>query len=209
MYALRRSAVDFGHSFPDVAPLVSNNFYVDNYIDPVDSEEEAIRRSRHLTALLKLGGFRLCKWTTSSRKVLSLIPPGDRLNPKINVSFDKLPTEKTLDLLWNCDSDAFNFKIKINTLVNSKRGLLRELSSIFDPLGMLAPVILKARLILREIWIHEARISWDEPLPVEYISKWNKWSSSIPNITSLSIPRCLKTDSVVPNSRTLHCFCDV
>ena len=75
MYELRRSAVDFGHSFPDVAPLVSNNFYVDNYIDPVDSEEEAIRRSRHLTALLKLGGFRLCKWTTSSRKVLSSIPP--------------------------------------------------------------------------------------------------------------------------------------
>jgi len=208
MYALRRTAVDFGHSFPEVASLVSNNFYVDNYIDSVDSEEVAILRSRQLTSLLKLGGFRLCKWTTSSRKVLSSIPAEDRVNSKIDVSFDQLPTEKTLGLLWNCNSDAFNFRIKIGVLVNSKRDLLRELSSIFDPLGMLAPVILKARLILREIWVQETKLTWDERLPDDYLSEWNKWATRLTNIASLSVPRCLKTESSSPETRMLHCFCD-
>ena len=42
MYALRRTAVDFGSSFPDVAHLVATNFYVDNYLDSVDTETKPL-----------------------------------------------------------------------------------------------------------------------------------------------------------------------
>ena len=206
MYALRRTAVDFGSSFPDVAHLVATNFYVDNYLDSVDTEDEAIKRSEQLTTLLGQGGFRLRKWITSSRPVLGSIPPENRNDPKLDIRFDELPTEKTLGLLWNCNEDSFRFGFKMSSPVVTKRDLLRAISSIFDPLGMLAPIILKARIILKKVWT--AGISWDTELPESFIAKWNKWSSALADMETLRIPRCLKTRRDVPLSRTLHCFCD-
>ena len=169
MYALRRTAVDFGSSFPDVAHLVATNFNVDNYLDSVNTEDEAIKRSQQMTTLLSQGGFHLWKWITSSRPVLGSIPPENRNDPKLDAHFDELPTEKTLGLLWNCNEDSFRFRFKLNSPVVTKRDLLRAISSIFDPLGMLAPIILKARIILKKVW--SAKIAWDVKLPKYYIEK--------------------------------------
>jgi hypothetical protein len=185
--------------------LVLNNFYVDNFLDSVDSEEEAIQRQKNLTALLKLGGFNLTKWLSSSRTVLSKISPESRSKPQLDITFDELPTEKTLGLLWNSSEDSFRFHLKPHS-VSTKRELLRAISSVFDPLGMLAPVILKARLLLKKLWITET--PWDNPLPRRIVSKWEKWSSSLQSIESLRIARCLKNSSSPPVSRQLHCFCD-
>ena len=88
----------------------------------------------------------------------------------------------------------------------TKRDLLRAISSIFDPLGMIASIILKARIILQKV--RSTGLPWDEPLPECFITKWNKWASRLRNIETLRIPRCLKNRSDVPLSRTLHCFCD-
>jgi Pao retrotransposon peptidase len=59
---------------------------------------------------------------------------------------------------------------------------------------------------LLQVWQFE--ISWDAKLPENYIAKWNKWSSALANMATLRIPRCLKTRSDYPLSRTLHCFCN-
>ena len=59
----------------------------------------------------------------------------------------------------------------------TKRELLRTISSIFDPLGFLAPVTLAAKILMQEVW--RERVDWDEDLPQPTIDKWNHWVKQI------------------------------
>ena len=49
------------------------------------------------------------------------------------------------------------------TLPTSKRGVLSFISSVFDPLGMLAPATLELKLIIQELW--KRKLDWDQELP--------------------------------------------
>lgn len=46
---------------------------------------------------------------------------------------------------------------------NTKRGVLSATSSVFEPLGLAAPYVIKAKLIIQEYWSRQ--IKWDEVLP--------------------------------------------
>jgi len=90
LYALRRCAEDNREEFVNVADLVKENFYVDNYLDSLETEEEAIRRAKEITDLLKLGSFRLNKWISSSRKVLASIDAEELISPQLDLDLDEL-----------------------------------------------------------------------------------------------------------------------
>ena len=137
LFALRQTAEDNHATFPVVADLVVTNFYVDNYLDSVDTEEEAINRTKQLTDLLLLGGFRLTKWLSSSRAVLSSLDTEELMTPNLDLDLDNLPVERTLGILWNCQSDSFNFMINVKQDTTTKRKILSEVSRVFDPLGFL------------------------------------------------------------------------
>ncbi|XP_057377898.1 uncharacterized protein LOC130699710 [Daphnia carinata] len=61
LFVLNKTAEDNKTKFPDAAASVRTSFYVDNYLDSFNSEEEAIKRARQLKKLLQLGGFNLTK----------------------------------------------------------------------------------------------------------------------------------------------------
>ena len=71
-YALQQIAKDNDFLSPqDVIDTVLENFYMDNCLKSVDSEEEAIRMSDELSQLLKKGGFNLTKWLSNNDRVVS------------------------------------------------------------------------------------------------------------------------------------------
>ena len=100
--------------FPQAAERIYTNFYVDNYLDSFYTEAEAIQAVEDSTALLKKGGFHLNQWLSSSREVLALVPESDRNQPRLNLDLDDLPTERTLGVLYDSESDHFIFDVKCN-----------------------------------------------------------------------------------------------
>ena len=56
----------------------------------------------------------------------------------------KLPDEQRLGILWNVEADSLGFKIAIKEKLLTRRGMLSTLSSIYNPLGLGAPFLLKA-----------------------------------------------------------------
>ncbi|KAK3091640.1 hypothetical protein FSP39_021443 [Pinctada imbricata] len=61
-FAMKRTIQDNADSFrPEVVRTVERNFYVDDCLKSVSSEEEAIQLASDLQSLLKEGGFRLTK----------------------------------------------------------------------------------------------------------------------------------------------------
>ncbi|KAL7841259.1 hypothetical protein SRHO_G00249500 [Serrasalmus rhombeus] len=101
-FALRQTAKDHRYSFrPEVANAVENNFYVDDFLRSLATEQDAEVFVKDVTALCEKGGFHLTKWISNSRAVLSSISEGDRANEvkKLDLDRDKLPMERALGLL--------------------------------------------------------------------------------------------------------------
>ena len=57
----------------------------------------------------------------------------------------------------------------------TKRSFLRTIATLFDPLGFLAPFIIRAKLVMQEIW--RKGFDWDEELDGEVKSKVQSWYS--------------------------------
>ncbi|GFW76966.1 integrase catalytic domain-containing protein [Trichonephila clavipes] len=114
-----------------------------------------------------------------------------------------------LGLIWNLKDDCLscNINCQKNEGKNiTKRSLLSIANHIFDPIGFTAPVTLKPKLILQEIW--KLKLKWDENLPKDILNQVKKWLEQLPILASIKIPRCLNLSSNGIKRLTLHVFCD-
>lgn len=165
-FALQKCATDFAEEFgQETAKTVRKNFYVDDCLKSASDEDTAITLCAELRSMLVKGGFWLTKWSSNSRKLLNSIPEEERAQEfqDLDLDEDNLPMERALGIQWCAESDQFRFKINLKDRPHTRRGLLSLVSSIFDPLGFLAPVILPAKRILQDLC--RQKYSWDEDLP--------------------------------------------
>ncbi|XP_018371801.1 PREDICTED: uncharacterized protein LOC108766795 [Trachymyrmex cornetzi] len=77
--------------------------------------------------------------------------------------------------------------------------------SLYDPLGLIAPVIIRAKIFSQELWL--AKVDWDTPLSLELQQRWVKYRQQLPELINLNIPRWLQTSSST-RSIQLHGFSD-
>ncbi|XP_064638304.1 uncharacterized protein LOC135494320 [Lineus longissimus] len=88
---------------------------------------------------------------------------------------------------------------------NTRRGCLSDVSSLYDPLGMVGPVTLHAKRILQ--MTSKLNVGWDEQLPDVLLSSWLKWKVSLSGRGELRIPRSYFPEET-PVSIELHHFGD-
>ncbi|XP_060753769.1 uncharacterized protein LOC132864368 [Neoarius graeffei] len=202
-YALRRCAEDNRSTFDAAAvETVLNNFYVDDCLKSVNSEQEAIKLLHDLMAICQTGGFRLTKWTTNSRNVLLTIPLEDRATgvKDLDLDQDSFTIKKALGVQWCIRSDHFKFQVNIEQKPFTRRGILSTMSSVYDPLGMLSPVILPARNILQELC--RLRTAWDDTVPEHLAQQWTKWTEELQQLTDFGVTRCFKPPEFGKTSST-------
>ncbi len=192
-YALRRTAEDSRQHFRSkVIDTILSNFYVDDSLMSVSTEEEAALLIQEVTAACERGGFHLAKWVTNSRLALSSIPESDRAKEvgKLDLDRDKLPTERALGVQWCVEDDNFTFDVTNKPQPHTRRGILSAMSSIYDPLGFLAPLIVPAKLLLQELC--RRNVGWDEEIPQSLSDKWIVWKEELKQITNFQVSRCIK-----------------
>ena len=122
---------------------------MDDYLDSFDDPQTTVKIVTDVVFLLKLGGFDLAKLISNSRDILKGISPGN-LSPKIvNLDLDELPIERALGVSWDPNSDMLTFKVVNKNIPETKRGILSMVSSIFDPMGLISPIIGKTLAIIK------------------------------------------------------------
>ncbi|XP_072040573.1 uncharacterized protein [Amphiura filiformis] len=80
--------------------------------------------------------------------------------------------------------------------------------SVYDPLGLIAPVVLPGKQILQQLCHHG---DWDDPIPEEMKTQWDKWRRGILLLgsTNFNIPRCYRPkDFGLVQTIELHHFSD-
>ncbi|XP_071878302.1 uncharacterized protein [Bombus fervidus] len=200
---LKQLADDEGHRYPRAAAILQRDFYVDDVLTGVDTKDEARSLRIELTELLKLAGLNIRKWASNSRELLNGLPEQD-INDKLLLGESQ--TVKTLGVVWNSSDDSILYSVKINPITPqiTKRIISSEIAKIYDPLGLLSPVIVRAKMLLQRIWT--LKIDWDESLPADVHTEWRKYYTQLPLLNNIRFPR--KTIIKSAAEIELHGFCD-
>jgi Pao retrotransposon peptidase len=154
--------------------------------------------------LLRKGGFNLRKWASNSNKLLSSLPA--ELKTEENLDINQENSIKTLGIQWNPSKDEFLFKLqKIDSRNElTKRTILSIISSIYDPLGWLSPITVKAKILVQDLW--KSNITWDEKLPTEINQTWMTFLSELQETETFRIPRWTSYSPI--KQIEIHGFCD-
>lgn len=80
-------------------------------------------------------------------------------------------------------------------------------SSLYDPLGFLAPFSMMAKLLLQELC--KRNFGWDEDIPHVLAKQWAGWLEDLHKVAKFKIDRCIKpNDFGNPVTVQLHHFSD-
>ena len=104
------------------------------------------------------------------KAVLQSVPECHRRSGVKNADLDgSLPVERALRIYWNIYKDTFKFKINLTEKPITRRAMLSIISSIYDPLGFVAPYTLKEKKLLQQLCQDE--VGWDETAPDKIVKE--------------------------------------
>ena len=127
----------------------------------------------------------------------------------MDINKDPLPTIKTLGITWLPEEDVFTFKANPpeENFQLIKRNFLKRIATLFDPVVFLAPFIIRAKVMMQEMWV--AGLEWDALCPRELVHKSQEWFCELKDLPTIKVPRCLRFGpEQVVLSETLHTFVD-
>ncbi|GFX89514.1 uncharacterized protein TNCV_483491 [Trichonephila clavipes] len=86
----------------------------------------------------------------------------------------------------------------------TKRDVLSTIAKIFDPVGLMTPVIFKAKIFLQRLW--RSKLEWNDLLLAGEYREWHQFLVSLENINNIEIPRCVLV--TFPEVIEIHEFAD-
>lgn len=189
-----------------ISQVILHDFYCDDLLSGADDEHSLLHIAESVYKELGMYQFPLRKWLSNCPTVLNKLGLNNSSNTTINLSAND--PSKTLGIYWNIHTDTLSYSVHIdntNKKPITKRSILSTIGHIFDPLGLISPCVLEAKLIMQQMWLHN--ITWDGEIPVSMQTQWAKFIQSLTLINELSIPRRAFYESS-PRGTELHVFCD-
>ena len=167
---------------------LKENTYVDNLMKTGSDVTELEDSKREATAILEDARFPVHKWESNIEEL------DNESNPS-----------KILGHKWDKRDDTFEIQAEStdeDTPV-TKRQILKELSSIYDPLGIISPTLCEGKSIYREAC--DEKVGWNSEVSDKTAKDWVKWRHQLRNVR---IPRSLARDLRKVKAIHLHVFAD-
>ena len=203
---------------PHAAVILRGDRYMHDLIHSCPTTKEAVQSTKELDRVLENSSCKIKEWISSSEIVLNELSQVSLKKPDEEKSVEStaVPTAvhldgekgvKTLSVGWNPQTDVLSFAVKEpNVAKLTKRGVLSNISRLYDPSGLASAVTIKARIALQDIW-RAKNFDWDDPLPDETIVRWQTLFKEIQGLRALEFPRWLQPENVSGDSE-LHLFAD-
>ena len=128
---------------------------------------------------------------------------------KIDIGSQPLPDSTALGLSWDPESDTLKIGGRMFVKAATRREMASQLASQFDPLGIVALLLLGVKLILQKV--AASGVDWDDAVLYEVKKDWKKWLETSNILYEFCIPRnFLLEHTEIRNDAEyqLHGFCD-
>ena len=149
--------------------------------------------------------FGLNKWHSNQPELETISENYEPTLAKQQLGITSTPGKgKLLGVPWDKSEDTLGVTFPNSPAELVKRGILANLAKVYDPLGLVSPVMLDGKRINRETC--NQKVTWDAPLPEVITRQWIAWEKQSP--TFLPKQRSLATFRELIQEVQLHAFCD-
>ncbi len=211
IYGLHRAAqhgeLEFGK---DARAFVERDFYVDGGLKSMPTAEEAVDLLKRTQEMLASSNLRLHKIASNSPAVMNAFPVEDHVKDlkDLDLEKDTPPIQRSLGLSWNLKMTPSLSVLMQKRSLSPVEVVLATVNSVFDPLGLAAPVTIQGKFLLHDLTVDTK--DWDAPLPTDREAEWEAWKHSLQDLTQFEIPRVYSVFSVLGtrdrNSSFFGCF---
>jgi len=135
----------------DIASLIRNNIYVDNFSVGADSVQEACQIYKEAKIIFKRASMNLREWSSNCKLFVDCLPMKERSTGIVT---------KVFGLLWNSienylqmcgfQEDTVKFEGDV-----TKGFVVSTVAKVYDPLGFVTPVTLFGKVFLQTLWTNE------------------------------------------------------
>ena len=170
------------------------------FIKQLALHQTARDSTTQLKSSLRQGEFNLTKFVSNTNDAINSIDGGE-------VSTNAT-VHRVLGVKWDTTVDTI-FVQPTTRVTNTKSTTLRTILStvarVFDHLGIVAPFVIKLKILLQNMW--KSGISWDKTVPSEFVPIIDKWVDQCKQVPPVRLPRLLGPQ-LSPSDIQLHVFCD-
>ena len=176
-----------------------SNLYVDNIITGCDKEQDVVNYYREVRTIMCDAKLNLHSWSSNSVALTTIATTDNTAESASSVN--------VLGLRWIPALDKLHLAAKpilTSDHLVTKREVLQNLSKVFDPLGFVASVIIRAKMLMQTLW--QQKVMWDEPLQDNLQVQWKNIANDLKTATHLSVSRRYLAARM--SSPVVHCFAD-
>ena len=175
---------DFDKEFID---KVLSSFFVDDFIGGEESVAKAFELFKKLRIRFLEGHFLLRKWKTNN---LELQNPITHNNSGNEDTVNK--AEKVLGIPWDSDKDILVYDFKAimkdaHKLKPTKRNLLKIVSSFYDLIVLIQPILISLKMLLQEA--HRLLLGWDDEFSGKINEAWERNLREIDELVNVNVNR--------------------
>ncbi|EFP02118.1 hypothetical protein CRE_20080 [Caenorhabditis remanei] len=175
-----------------IAERIRQNIYVDNVM--LTSNNKAEIQDLRIDSKKAFNSMNMClrEYITNSQDEMAKFPR------------DEITSETTVKLLgYHWDSVKDTYTVKLATLLEThptKRQVASRMAETFDPLGVLAPLFVSFKLLMRDLW--SDGIDWKSKVPRSLLNQWEAIRKQFSE-SSITIPRMLRPSGPFKKSHLL------
>ena len=176
---------------------IRKGFYVDNLQITTSSVNELHSIYEEANIIMAQANMPLRMWVSNENS----------LSKRIERDFpDQAQSSETnvLGITWYQLDDTLS--IKTPTFESrdflTRRQLLGNVSATFDPLGLVTPLTIRGKMLMKEAW--RLKTDWDSPLPMSFLTDWQEIQLVLSRVELIKFPRSVANEE----GCTLHIFCD-
>ena len=86
--------------------------------------------------------------------------------------------ERALGFVWDTSSDCLVYEVVKSDIADMRLKMLSLIAYLFDPIGFIAPFLVRANIFLQHVW--QLGTGWDDALPPEFLKECSKWQEELP-----------------------------
>ena len=88
----------------------------------------------------------------------------------------------------------------------TKRSLLSIASRIFDPMGLITPFTIRAKMLFQKLW--QRGLQWEDHLDEDIAVQWRSWRFELSQLNCTNVPRYFMPNIGSSSGIELHGFGD-
>ena len=187
MTAVQAHAKRYGDRWPLAELAIRKHSLVDDIWLLSDNRSELVQGMSEVQELMGQIGISVHKWGSNCPELLKNIPDEKRAR-QVELSDCDGVAIKALGIVWDTERDVFRFPDGPPDLQPwTLRRMASAAGQLFDPLVLLGPTSLPAKLLVQHAWRYQD--SWDTELPECLGKKMSLYCKNQKQLTKIGIKR--------------------